>query len=214
MSDLQNDVEGGEKSNPRMCAFAIVPAAGRSRRMGRAKLMLNWQGAPLIDAVVGAWRSARVETVVAVVHPDDKSLAEHCRNLGANVVVPHDSPAEMKDSVRIALNYIERSYRPAANDVWLLAPADMPRISAAVIDVLIDAAGQTAGNIFVPTHRGRRGHPTLFRWPLAREVEGLAANEGVNALLDRHQVFSIECDNEGIVTDVDTPDDYRRLIDP
>ena len=46
-------------------AFAIVPAAGRSTRMGRPKLLLPWSDGSMIESQLRAWRASRVAAVAA-----------------------------------------------------------------------------------------------------------------------------------------------------
>ena len=48
---------------------AVVPAAGRSQRMGRPKLLLPIDGEPLIVRVVTALREGGAERVVVVAPP-------------------------------------------------------------------------------------------------------------------------------------------------
>ncbi|MBI2479659.1 MAG: hypothetical protein HYV60_13815, partial [Planctomycetia bacterium] len=62
-----------------------------------------------------------------------------------------------------------------------------------------------------PTSDGKRGHPVLFPWAVASSVATLAENEGVNALLERFPVRTLECSGPAIHGDLDTPDDYERL---
>jgi molybdenum cofactor cytidylyltransferase len=194
-------------------AFAIVPAAGRSRRMGRPKLLAQWRGQPLIAATIRAWQNSQVDVVVMVVEANNVELIEVSQRLGAELVVPAMPPAEMKDSVRIALAHVQAQFAPTAADVWLLAPADMPELSPAVALRLLDAAAQHPGQIIVPMHDGRRGHPVLFPWSLAAEVATLAAHEGVNALLHRHPCVTLDCGPACLAADIDSPDDLARLQD-
>jgi len=201
-----------------MRSFAVVPAAGRSQRMGEPKLLLPWRESTIIEHVLAAWRDSRVDAVVMVVHPEDVRLAELGRKSGARVVQPRVPPAEMKVSVALALAHIAQEFRPDSSDAWLLAPADMPTLSAAVIDGLIDAhrtalsSGEAmAPTIWAPAAAGRRGHPVLFPWSLAAEVEWLGADEGINALVARYPVRTIEAEASAILEDLDTPADYQRL---
>ncbi|HMP05911.1 MAG TPA: NTP transferase domain-containing protein, partial [Lacipirellulaceae bacterium] len=60
-------------------SFAIVPAAGRSVRMGAPKLLLPVAGRPLIDHVLAAWSASRSTRIVVVVRGDDHALATRCR---------------------------------------------------------------------------------------------------------------------------------------
>jgi len=199
-----------------MQIFGILPAAGRSERMGAPKLLLPWGDATLIEHVVGVWRSSRVSRVLVVVHPDDARLAELAERAGALVVRPERAPVDMKASVGYALAYAAR-FGPEAGDAWMLAPADMPLLSAATIDRLIEAYARSAATadggsrIWVPCLAGRRGHPVLFPWTLAAEVARLGADEGLNTLLARHRVETVEAGEEAIFEDIDTPEDYDRL---
>ena len=128
---------------------------------------------------------------------------------GAEVVVPAVPPPDMKASVLAALQHLEGE--ATGQDVWLLAPADMPTLSPDVIKKLLQAARQSFGTILIPTANGRRGHPVLFRWPMAAAVATLAADQGVNELLRQFPVTEVPCQDEAILADVDTPEDYRRL---
>jgi len=192
-------------------SYAIIPAAGRSLRMGARKLLMPWGASTVIEHVLGAWRASSVTRVVVVVCPGDDELRAVCARCGADVVVPEAAPAEMKASVRLALDFVQRRYGPEGSDVWLLAPADMPRLSSRVIEQLLQRHDPGDPRIIVPTRGERRGHPVLFPWSLAGDVNRLAENEGVNALLARFAVRTMECDDPGILDDVDTQDDYRRL---
>ena len=191
-------------------SFAIVPAAGRSRRMGTPKLLLPWGASTVIEHVLAAWQTSETTHTVIVVHPDDEALAEVCRTSGAEVVVPSGPPPDMKVSVRLALEYVTERYAPHESDAWLLAPADMPTLSADVINRVLAAYRADRSKIVVPEHAGRHGHPALFPWSLAAEVARLAEDEGVNRLLARHPVREVECPAEALAVDLDTPDDYRR----
>jgi molybdenum cofactor cytidylyltransferase len=199
-----------------MQTFAVIPAAGRSQRMGEPKLLMPWGRATLIEHVLDAWRASRVDHLVLVVHPQDDRLAELGAARGAFVVRPTLPPEEMKISVRIALVRIWRAFRPQPTDAWLMAPADMPTLSPAVVERLIDAyqaslADAPPPTIWVPVCQGRRGHPVLFPWSMVRDVERLGDDEGINALLARHPVATIEAEAAQILDDLDTPEDYRRL---
>jgi molybdenum cofactor cytidylyltransferase len=201
-----------------MQTFAVIPAAGRSQRMGQPKLLLPWGASTVIERVLAAWRASSVDHVVMVVHPDDGELAESGRRCGALVVQPEVPPPQMKASIRAGLAEIERRFRPVAGDAWLLAPADMPMLSHRVVDRLIAAHRAYSSTdkgpeptIWATAAGGRRGHPVLFPWSLAQEVDALGESEGLNVLLARHPVQTIEADAQEVLEDLDTPQDYTRL---
>jgi molybdenum cofactor cytidylyltransferase len=196
--------------------FAIVPAAGKSTRMGEPKLLLPMSGGTLIEQTLAVWRTSRVEKVVVVVRPDDRELANLCRSCGAEVVIPPVAPPEMKDSVQYGLKHIEANFAPSAEDAWLLAPADMPNLSPRLIEALISAHDKKKSQILIPTLCGKRGHPVLFPWSIAGEVYSLSADEGLNTLRQRHEAQEVPCDSletagGSAFSDIDTPEDYARL---
>ena len=179
--------------------------------MGRPKLTMPWRDSTVIEQVLNAWKASRVSHVIVVVRPDDQDLVDVCRQSGIEPVIPGESPSEMKVSIAIALDYVERTYAPTDSDVWLLAPADFPNLQALVIDQLLDNWDSSSKTIVAPTVCGQRGHPVLFPWMLATKVTNLKANEGVNALLDLNPVREIEIADRSILEDLDTQEDYQRL---
>lgn len=190
-------------------SFAIVPAAGRSRRMGTAKLLLPWRHHTIVEEGLSRWKAAGVDHRIVVVHPSDMQLAQIARKAGAEVVVARDPPPDMKASVRLALEYVAARWRPQPADAWLLAPADIPELPAEVIRGLLAEHARRGQEILVPTHDGRRGHPVLFPWLLADDVNRLGENQGVNALLTQRPVCEVPFAMPR-AADIDTPDDYAR----
>jgi molybdenum cofactor cytidylyltransferase len=194
-------------------AFAVVPAAGRSQRMGRPKLLLPWGETTLLEHVLSAWLASRVSAVVLVAHREDEELIDRARRAGAQVVVPEIPPPDMKQSVVAGLAWVEEYFQPQASDAWLVAPADFPSLSAQTIEGLVAHHDPSRPEILVAAHEARRGHPVLFPWAMAEAVSTLSADEGLDALLARHDVRLVECGPEAIASDIDTPDDYRRLAE-
>ena len=198
--------------------FALCPAAGSSSRMGRTKLLLPLAGRPLVEYVIEAWKQGGVGAVVAVVRGGDAELAAAIEAAGGEVVVADPPPPDMKASIQAGLRHVEARYAPPEQDAFLVAPADMPKLSPAIVRRLIDEHRREPGRILVPTLAGRRGHPVLFPWPFASLVHQLPADEGLNALVDRHPATPVACDdlvteNEQPFGDLDTPEQYQRLAD-
>jgi molybdenum cofactor cytidylyltransferase len=198
-------------------SFAIVPAAGSSVRMGRPKLLLPWKDRTVIECLLSAWQTGGVTYTIVISRPDDVQLASLARSAGAEVAVPPVPPPEMKDSVRFGLEFIAERYKPEPCDVWLLAPADMPQLSVAVIQQLLSAHDPDHPHILMPVNAGKRGHPALFPWGLAEEARALQTDEGVNAISKKHGWIPVPVTEPWIHGDLDTPEDYerqRRAMDP
>lgn len=194
---------------------AIVPAAGASRRMGSPKLLLEFEGKPLIARVVAALLEGGARPVIVVAPPPDApegpQIAEAASRAGAVVVAPEIRPAEMRDSIELGVAELERSARPPRAVV--LAPADSPKLEGPLVARVLAAWREQPESIVIPTSSGRRGHPIVLPWRLARTIVELPPDVGVNALVARHaaDVVEIEIAGEAVVTDLDTPEDLRRI---
>ena len=193
-----------------MASYAIIPAAGESRRMGKPKLLLPWKQGRIIDAVIQAWLASQVDQVVVTVRSDNRPLQRQCLQHAVEVVVPEQPPIDMKRSVLYGIDYIRRRYLPADADCLLLAPADMPELSAPLIDILLAAHDPANPRLLAPRVEGQRGHPLLIPWPLAGEIRRLEEDEGINRLWDRLPMALVDADQPGALQDIDTPDEYQQ----
>jgi CTP:molybdopterin cytidylyltransferase MocA len=64
--------------------------------------------------------------------------------------------------------------------------------------------------IIIPAYNGRRGHPTLFPATVMAEVaKGLTLRDLIRRETER--VRQVEVADEGVVLDMDTMEDYRRI---
>jgi molybdopterin converting factor subunit 1 len=192
---------------------AIVPAAGRSERMGRPKLILPIGGVSVIARVTTALLQGGAGPVIVVVPPAGVSgaaaLAAEAAGAGGTVVVAPQPPPSMRASVELGLDRLAQIPPPAA---FLLAPADLPGIDAHLVACVIARARAAPRSIVIPQARGRRGHPIALPWPMADEIRGLPDDVGINYLVARNaaQVVLVELDDPGTFNDLDTPEDYRR----
>jgi len=206
--------------------FAVIPSAGLSQRMGQHKLLMPLQGSPVIFHILNALAlNAQTKTGLVACcltcRQDDKPLQEAVHRwqqetdgaLNLHCVVPPNPPGDMRASVQCSLDWITEHYQPAADAGWLLLPADSPLVKAPIINQLIADWLQGEQDILVPTYAGRRGHPTFFRWSLVPQVKQIPYNQGINSLLQHSEVSLVEqpVDSEGIVQDMDTPEDFDRI---
>ena len=199
-----------------MRTFGLIPAAGKSRRMGRPKLLLPLGGTTVLEQALSAVRSAGVETIVVVVAPEAGALAQLATASGAQVVLLAEDTPDMRTTCMYGLAFLEENFRPLQDDGWLLLPADHPTVRPDVVRAILEIArGPTDRSIVVPTHQGRRGHPTWLRWSHVAALRALPVDQGLNAFIRAHASATYEMDwpSDEILRDLDTPDDYRRLME-
>ncbi|MFO1091972.1 MAG: nucleotidyltransferase family protein [Planctomycetaceae bacterium] len=200
------------RSPPPARVFAVVPAAGHSRRMGQPKLLLNINGRTVIRGLVNALCTGGTTVVYVLVRESDVALQSELATTAARVVLTAGTP-DMRASVEVLLEAVQREQSPTPRDAWLLAPADHPLLESAVISALLAARRSECSQILVPVYAGRRGHPTCFSWDLAQAVAGIPEGAGLNRLVRDHPelVCEIAAKTEEVLLDLDTPADLDRL---
>ena len=91
---------------------------------------------------------------------------------------------------------------------------DQPTIRTELIADLIRTFQTAAAKIIVPSFRGRRGHPILVSAGCFGEALTQHDGVGLRGLLNAHphEIATLEVDDPKVLTDIDSPDDYRREI--
>jgi molybdenum cofactor cytidylyltransferase len=198
-----------------MRTFGLIPAAGQSRRMGRPKLLLPCGAGTVLEQVVAAVRAAGVADVLVVVGPHGDELQAVAERAGARALRLSDETADMRATCVQGLCWLEEQLRPAPTDGWLLLPADHPTVRPAVVRSLLEAAAGTShASIVVPIHDGRRGHPVWLRWSHVAAIRALPDGQGLNTYIRARagETLELPWPDDEILRDLDTPEDYRRLL--
>ena len=179
--------------------------------MGRPKLLLPWRGGrTIIDDVVGRAQAAASHVVVVTGH-DAAATADAIRHHHVQLLHNSDyADGEMISSVRIGVAAL-----PPACQAFFLVLGDQPGIAPGTFTRLLDAWQANPGaRIISPTWNNRRGHPVLFSAAGVDEILALPADATLKTYVTRHANDSIEIDvdDPAVCIDVDTPEQYVRLI--
>lgn len=194
--------------------FAVIPAAGRSDRMGRPKQLLDVNGQPMLLAVIEPITASECVQGVVVVTNSHVAPSLDLDRPKVNVVINDDPKADMIDSVRKALTHLQEREGLTDSDGVLICPGDQPGLTLIDIDHCCQTFLHNQDRIVIATHGGKRGHPLIFPGSLIPFVMSHACdNTGLRALPQQHSdlITEIECTNPAVLRNVNTPDDYRRL---
>jgi molybdenum cofactor cytidylyltransferase len=191
---------------------AIVLAAGRSSRMGEPKSRLQLPGGDtFLGRVTRELTAGGAAPVIVVVsgceEPGPPSAAP-----GGAVTVQYVINAEPDRGQTSSLQCGLASVRDAP--AVLVTLVDVPLVTAAVVRALIHASASSGAALVRPTRGGRHGHPIVIAQPVIGEL--LAADPSVPArsIIRCHAADGVELQvaDDGPFLDVDTPEEYRRLI--
>ncbi|MEE9297224.1 MAG: nucleotidyltransferase family protein [Phycisphaerae bacterium] len=200
-------------AQPESRIYAIVPAAGRSRRMGQAKQLLAVDAKPMLTGILESLADSQVKGIALVTYSEiGEAIDVHALH-NTFIVVNDDQDTEMIDSIRLGLCAWHERESIDDSDGFLICPADQPGITTTDFNNCIDACRRNPDRIIIAAHQGRRGHPIIFPAAFERFVHSRACNTGLRALPGAHPdaVLSVACASFAVVRNINTPEDYDKL---
>jgi molybdenum cofactor cytidylyltransferase len=185
----------------------ILLAAGNSYRFGSDKLCQLVSEEESIAARSCRHLKEAVKKVVAVIRPGAEELAETLAKTGASV----KTCPRAHEGMGISLAFGIKETIDA--DGWIIALADMPWIKVETIRAVAAALAEYA--IVAPYYAGKRGHPVGLSCFYREKLLALSGDEGAKSILQKNasQIRRLDCDDPGILLDIDRPSDLHGLQD-
>lgn len=193
-------------SSSSLALHCVLLAAGSASRYGSAKQLLPVNGEPMVRrAALAALQTDARLLVVTGAHAGAVEAA--LAGLPLELLHNPDWEQGLGGSIACAFRRIGRS--SSASLVFL---ADQPQIGAAELQQLIDAHERRPELIIAADHGPTLGPPCLFPQRWYAELAALSGPQGARLLLQKHaaEVETLPLPQAAI--DIDTPEDYRRLL--
>ena len=187
---------------------AIVLAAGEGQRMGGPKALLPVGETTFLAHVCRLLERPAIAAVVAVLGAEAERVRAQASLPGTVTVAVNERWQDgMLSSVWRGLDVAEA----LDVDAVLLHPVDNPLVTAATVEAVL---GALAGGalVAVPSHAGRRGHPTGFSrvtWPALRAAP---LERGARFVIASNPAWVVHVPaGPDCLADIDTPADRRLL---
>lgn len=173
------------------------------------KLLLPVDGIPMVARVVDALEQSRVQRIIVVTGHEPERVTEVLAGRRIELVHNPDYADGIATSIRSGVAALDEDVNGA-----LMALADMPWVSTAVINRLVDAfIADGARSIFIPMFGRKRGNPVLWASQHFSELLALSGDIGGKALFHRHSagICYVDVESAGVNIDVDTPEALEEL---
>jgi len=147
--------------------------------------------------------------VVVTLGGDAEEIAARLRSKAVKLAMNQHYLYGMGTSIAAGLNLADK-----AADAIVVALADQPAIGSDLINMLLREFRMGNKGIVVPICDGKRGHPVIFSSRYRAELLQLKGEVGGREIIARHQddVLEVAVDSPSISLDIDTMEDYNRLI--
>jgi len=186
----------------------IVLAAGGSTRMSQPKQVMNFGNQPLVRIAARTALTADLAPVIVVTGAFDNQVKTALEGLPITIV--HNPDWHSGQSTSVAAG-IKATPTRTGSVIFLLA--DQPLVSESMIRKLVELHTQTFSPIVAPSINGRRSNPVLFDRDTFSDLLDLSGDIGGRALFSKYQVSCLPWVDATSVMDIDTPEDYQRLLD-
>ena len=194
---------------------AVILAAGESRRMGKQnKLLLPIGGEALLVKLVASVCASDVGQVLVVIGHEAEKIRRELNEFPLNFVYNPNFSEGMTTSIKYGVKVVSHEC-----DGLLICLGDMPFINTSEINKLIHAYVKNRikgeGLIVVPVFKRQRGNPVLFSIEFRNDILEHKKESGCKEVIMKNSdsVMEIEMDNEKMLLDVDTMEDYQSVSD-
>ena len=183
---------------------AIVLAAGDATRFGQCKQLIPLGGKPLLQHVLDNLAQSKIDEVIVVLGACAGDISEkvHFRKMRP-ILNPHYAEG-MSTSIQAGLRVVR-------GDAAMIVLADQPFVTSRTLDALIDAYRLAKPVAVIPTFNGARGNPVIVDRSLFAEMMAIRGDVGFRGIFANHPVQMLPVDDRGVVTDIDTMEDYERV---
>ena len=187
--------------------YAILLAAGESRRMGYPKALLKIGEETFVAHLSSAMLTVASRLLVVV--------GAHADRVGD--AVPDDPRifvVDNRDYLRGQLSSIKAGIRALPDDASaaLIHLVDHPTVRPDTFAAVASSYRESNQPIVVARHHGRRGHPVLFDRKVFAEILDAPEDQGARVVLNAEpaRVGYADVNDPGILLDLDTPQDLAR----
>lgn len=189
--------------------WAIILAAGESKRMGFAKMLLPFRGRTMLGTVIDIVINSGVGNTLVVLGEENEKISEIVKKFPVKYCYNYNYKEGMLSSVQSGFRNL-----PADFQAVLVFQGDQPLISPSTGSGLIDAYRTSDKGILVPVFMKKRGHPLLLDRKYRDGIEMIDPERGLRSLVENNSgdVLEVETDDPGILRDFDTFDEYKREI--
>jgi len=189
--------------------WAIILAAGESKRMNSPKMLLPYKDKTIIEKVIENVTTSAVNNTIVVLGSSADAIQRRISDLNVMLCYNENYREGMLSSVKCGFSNLPGKYEAA-----FVFPGDHPGIGPGVINMLIESFRSSAKKIVIPLFGGQRGHPILIDQCYREEVMRLKPEEGLRALSVKFpgDVLEVNVHDPAVLNDIDTIEDYMNQL--
>jgi len=175
--------------------------------MGKPKALLDAGGETFLARILTSLSEGGAGPTLVVVRDLHDPVGKAAEELGGTVVLNPDPTPGPIASLQAGIRAL-----PSDAKAVLFAPVDHPLFAPGTVRALLKTFQETEAPLVIPATEGWRGHPVLFGRRLFPELLEPDLPEGARSVVRRYleERIQVEVEDPGILTDIDTPQEYHK----
>ncbi len=186
----------------------IILAAGGSSRFGSSKPLLLWRERPFIRQVAETALQAGLDPVIVVSGYNADQVKTALDGIPVQVIYNAGWMAGQSTSVITGIGAL-----PERTGAAIFLLADQPQLTPSILTALVEQHRQSLPPIVAPMIQGKRANPVLFDRVTFPSLMSISGDAGGRQVFSRFKVSWLEWNDANLLLDVDTPEDYQRLLE-
>ncbi|WP_341328723.1 nucleotidyltransferase family protein [Methylotuvimicrobium sp. KM2] len=186
--------------------YAVILAAGASRRLGSPKQLLEWRGRTLLGNTIENARSLLNERVIVILGSQAQTIQEKIDLSGVVAVVNPDWQTGIASSIRAGIDSL-----PVNADGVLMLLSDQPLVGYRAMQNLLAQWRIEPSCIAVSQYHDTVGVPALFPSAFFGALRSLRGDRGAKSLLLQFEDKLQKIPLPEAELDIDTREDFDHL---
>lgn len=186
----------------------VLLAAGASERLGSPKQLLDWKGKPFVRSAAEAGLQAGLRPLLVVTGANAEAVEAALEGLDVQIVRNDGWEAGgQSSSVKAGLAAV-----PEAAGAAIFLVVDQPQLPATLLKALMAEHARSLAHIVATQVDGQRSNPVLFDRATFPDFAAIQGDVGGRAVFSKHRVRWLEWLDASLAIDVDSMEDYARLL--
>ena len=185
---------------------AIILASGYSKRMGKNKLLLKYNGKSLIEHTIDTVSSCGFSEVILVAREEE--IIEIGIRKDLKVIKNENATKGISESIKLGILNTRNA------EGYMFFTADQPFLDVATIRALQNKFTESSAYIIIPTCDGKRGSPVIFPSIYKEDFLKLQGDVGGKIIINKNleKVKFVDLQDSSKLFDIDTNESYEYIL--
>lgn len=187
----------------------VVLAAGASKRLGTPKQLLPYNSSTLLQDTIRKLSQVQNSKIYVVLGAHYQMIAPTIENMSVVILQNKDWESGMSSSISVGISHLLE--KDNCSQV-LITLADLPLLNSQHYNALLNIHNKSSSGITITKYINNTGVPALFNRKHFTALACLQGDEGAKPLIRKHKSDVAHYEANIAYSDIDTMDDYLKLI--